>query len=300
MDFILTILKAIGIIQIWKWLKRFTGFSNKQLAIFVTLFALFIVSLVLLKKKHEELNACEFDRRELESEVASKNTEVENLKSENKRLRDQAQTLGYDNKNEITSLSQNVEDFLRDWDHSESFYNRNDNEFCPRLKGQNNYQRIPFKRETSLAGSKMRIKLKMVDEVEGSDYKQRVVVGLQDKDGIVSEFDIPTRDGQTVNFRERNLEEIFDSFQDGKSLSSPIKEGGVINLIFETSQIETNRVAEKITVNYLSSIEEYGSENEIIGYSILASDSQPKNSPVNFFVGSYVGGCIQTLDWEVY
>jgi cell division protein FtsL len=290
----------------WRWaIKKFKlTDKNRKFTAMLILIIIFLGSLVGYKQFKvyglgKELTSMRGDLKLANLRIEEKESAAENLRSENKELRDQIRIFGYGDENEITGLSQNIEDFLRDWDYSDSFYVRNNNELCPKSKGQNFYQRMSFTRETPLAGSKAEIKFKMIDEYVDSTYSQRFVVGVRDNDGVVSEFDFPTKDKQTVNFRERDLVGFFGSIQDGKSLSSPIKEGGVINLTFETSQINTNQIAEKITLNYLSSIKEYGPEDKSIGYYIPVNDSQPESLPINIFIGSYVGGCIQILDWKV-
>ena len=131
------------------------------------------------------------------------------------------------------------------------------------------------------------------------EYDQRFVVGVQNKDGVIAEYDIPTRNGQNVNFRERNLKGEFGSSQDGKSLPSPVKNSGIINLSFESLPISTNNIALNTTLKYLSVFETYGSQDPDFSYTITAEDTRPENSNIELFIGSYVGGCIQILGWAV-
>lgn len=145
----------------------------------------------------------------------------------------------------------------------------------------------------------MEIKFEIVDENYGSEYEQRFVIGIQNEGGVVAEYDFPTRIGQSVNFRERNLKGVLDSIQDGKSLPSPVKEGGKVNLFFKSLPISTNHVAVNTTLNYLSTFETYGSQDANFSYTIATEDTRPENSNVKIFIGSYVGGCIRILDWKV-
>ena len=146
----------------------------------------------------------------------------------------------------------------------------------------------------------MEVKFKMVDEVEGSDYNQMFVVGLQDENGPISEFHIPTRNGQTVNFRENTPQGVFDSIQDGKEINSPIRKESIINLVFETKPKHDNEITEVVTLGYLSAIEKYGGEKDSISYDKSLNDTHPENSPASVIIGNYMGGCIQVIDWKVY
>ena len=270
---------------------------------------LIVVVIILLKWKATgiiENNSLSNHIEQANIQLEEKKDNIEALKSENKRLRDQHRALGDYTQNEISSATQNIEDFMRDWDYLD-FYIQNGNEFCPRPKGGNNYQRIVFKRETPLTGSEMDIKFDIVNEESNLIYTQRFVVGIQNEEGPLAEYDIPTRGGQNVNFRERRnvlgesgeYHDVFDEFVNGESLPSPAKEGGIINLTFKSFAFNSDKIGTNLNLGYFSALEKYGSQTGEFSQVYSTEDTEPESSSVNLYIGSYVGGCIKILNWKV-
>lgn len=195
----------------------------------------------------------------------------------------------------------NIDDFKRDWDTSD-FYLEGIDTFCPKNRGKYNFQRMYYKYDSPLTVSSLMLKFQMVDEPsEGYDYTQRIVVGIKQNVNALSELDIPTRadgGGSVVNFRVASDSGVLVSGGEGKSLSSPIKEGSVINLSFRTNPKHGSEITEIIELNYISSVTKYGEENKSISYDMRVDDPQPETARAHIFLGSYIGGCIKIIDWD--
>lgn len=197
--------------------------------------------------------------------------------------------------------NRNIDDFRRDWD-TDDFYLVGPDTFCPRNRGKNNYQRMYYKYDSPLTVSSLMLKFQMVDEPgEKYDYSQRIVVGIKQDVSALSGFDVPTRvygGGSVVNFWVTSDSGALVSGGEGKPLSSPIKEGSVINLSFRTNPKHGSEITEIIELNYISSVTKYGEENKSISYDKRVDDPQPETARAHIFLGSYIGGCIKVIDWH--
>jgi hypothetical protein len=234
------------------------------------------------------------DSKALIQQIKSENDQ---LKIENNNLRSKLGVLGQGIER-YTGLQKNVADFKRDWDMS-SFYLVDDDTFCPRKRGDNNYQRIFYKYDTPLTASDFNLKFQMVDQDEKiTEYTQRILAGLEFGDKILSEFDIPTRNSQIVNFRIASDSGSLISGGPGKPISSPINDKSIINLKFRTQFKSRQEITEFIDLDYFSSIPDYGDENKTISYDAKVNDSRPETAKSNIFIGSYFGGCIKVIDWH--
>lgn len=224
--------------------------------------------------------------------------EKENLKTENNDLRSKLEVLGL-NTERYVGTEKNVTDFERDWDTS-NFYIIEGDIFCPRKKGDNNYQRMFYRFDTLLTASDFSLKFRIVDQDNKiTNYKQRVVTGLKFEDEIFSEFDIPTRDSQVVNFRVASESGGLIPGGPGKPISSPIKDKSIINLQFKTQFKSNQEITQFIDLDYFSSISDYGNETKEISYDARVNDPLPKTTKTNIFIGSYFGGCIKIINWNV-
>ena len=220
-----------------------------------------------------------------------------NLKTENNDLRSKLGELGT-NTEQYTGSQKSVTDFKRDWDTSD-FYVKENDIFCPKKKGGNNYQRMFYKHDTPLTASDLILKFRIVDQDDQvSNYTQRVVTGQKFNDGIFSEFDIPTRDSNNVNFRIGSESGGLISGGRGKSISSTIKDKSIIYLHFRTQFKSNQEVTQFIDLDYFSSISDYGQETKTISYDAQVSDPQPKTAKSNIFIGSYFGGCVKIIEWK--
>ena len=199
---------------------------------------------------------------------------------------------------EYTGNQNNITDFIRDWDIS-NFYQDGDGNFCPRKKGEN-YQRMFYKYETPMTAVNLHLKFQMVNQYAKTfNYFQRLVTGLKYGDRIFSEFDIPTRDSQMVNFRITSTDGGLISGGEGKSISSTIKDKSIIDLVFRTQYKSNEEIPQSVDLDYLSSVIEYGNEKKTINYDVKIDDPNPKTAKGNIFIGSYLGGCIKILEWKV-
>jgi hypothetical protein len=104
---------------------------------------------------------------------------------------------------------------------------------------------------------------------------------------------LPTRDAENVEFKEAG------EHHKGKELATPIEEGSLVNLKMETRHINNDLVAVIVTVDYRSAIEKIGTETKSFEYTIESDDVNPRNYEANVFIGSYVGGCLDIVDWAV-
>jgi len=224
-------------------------------------------------------------------------SDYDGLKIENKDLRSKLGVLGL-NTEEYTGQQKNIEDFNRDWDIS-NFYLKSGDTFCPKHKGDNKYQRMFYKYDTPLTATDFSLKFKMVDEDNKiTNYTQRILSGLSFEDEILSEFDIPTRDSQVVNFRVASGNGGLITGGPGKSISSTIKDKSIINLKFRTQFKSTQEITQFIDLDYLSSIDDYGNEKKTINYDSKINDPKPETAKANIFIGSYMWGCIKIIEWK--
>lgn len=188
-----------------------------------------------------------------------------------------------------------VENFKNDWDWS-NFYLVGVDTFCPKRKGGNHYQRMEYKYDTPLAGSNLDLKFQMVNEDNNHpDYEQRVVVGTTFSGRVFSEFDIPTRIEQVINFRVASESGELVSGGIGKPFGSPIIVDTVINLNLLTKAKNGQNMTQVITLDYIST---YGDEHKKIDYDAETGDSHPETARTHLIIGSYVGGCIKVIGWR--
>lgn len=234
-------------------------------------------------------------------ELHNSNNAREQLRSENERykadlkLKLDVQGLSTD---QNTTTQRNASDFVRDWDIS-GFNIVDGDTFCPKERGKNNFQRITYKYETQLTATDLDLKFRMVDQDIGStDYTQRIVVGMKLDETVFSEYDIPTRDNQVINFRVASEDGRLVSGGEGKSISSLIKDKSIINLKFQTKLNHGQEVTQIIGLDYISGIDEYGDESKSISYDAKVNDPRPETTRANLFIGSYVGGCIKIINWH--
>ena len=121
--------KLLDLIIHWDWKKGF---------FLVLAFALFFLYLLYLNNERS---------RDLSNSNQQLRLENENFKTENNDLRSKLGTLGLTTE-QYTGSQKNIADFKRDWD-SPNFYIVEDDIFCPKKKGDNNYQRMFYKYNTS-------------------------------------------------------------------------------------------------------------------------------------------------------
>lgn len=270
----------------WDWKKGFFV----ALTFILLLCAIIGFLLYLLYLKNEKI-------RDLSNSSQILRLEKENFKKENKDLRSKLGVLGLTTE-QYTGVQKNASDFKKDWDTS-SFYIIEDNIFCPKKKGKNNYQRMFYRYDTPLTANDFSLKFSMADQDDNiTNYTQRIVIGLRFEKKVLSEFDIPTRGAQVVNFRVASESGRLIPGGPGKSISSPIKDKSIINLKFETQFKSNQEITQFIDLDYFSSISDYGDEKETVSYDVKVNDPQPKTAKSNIFIGSYSGGCIKIINWN--
>lgn len=227
--------------------------------------------------------------------------EKSKLETENKLCRDKLNNVLDENDEKGTDLSVSAfQGFMRDWDYLSSFYiPKGTTLLCPKDQGGRNYQRIYYKQDIVPKDAKLALKLRMIDEPGVSGYEQRFVTGLAEDQKILSEFDIPTRLGEVVSFREASVSGELVSLQNGTEIASPIKEGTVINLIHEIKHKQGKFLTQTIRLEYLPAIEKYGVQKPEVPYDAVLDDANPSSFPLKLFIGSYVGGCLEILDWSL-
>lgn len=270
-------------------MKNFLPWIKKNIATGAVIAIVFTAFITLLNDKASltgQYNSC----------MGSKNTTEAN----NKLCQDKLSSVLGDNTEKITdSQVSPFTDFIRDWEYSTDFYIPTGKEFlCPKNKGERNFQRIFYKRNIIPKKTTFSVKFRMYDE-DINVYNQQFVIGLADGDNILTELDIPTREsnGQTMSLRESSSSGTLVSRPPGTPLPSAIKEGSVINLTHEIRS-EISQTITQTTIIHLTS--KYGSEEgKFPAYDKLVDDSNPDNLPLKLFVGSYLGGCLQILDWSV-
>lgn len=258
---------------------------------------LFISSLILSLWEARLLYQKDKKQHDTDQAVKQLIFEKEALKSEYDRLKNDLNVEGISSGSDNFS-SRSVDDFIRDWDTSD-FYIVNGDSFCPKNKGKNNFQRMFYTYDTPLTSSDLNLKFRMVDQHnETTDYVQRMVVGMK-LDGVVfSEYDVPTRDSQIINFRVTSESGGLVPGGEGKSISSPIKDKSIINLKFQTKPKHGQEITQIIMLDYLSTIGEYGEESKSISYDTKVNDPRPETARTNLFIGSYIWGCIEIIDWQ--
>ncbi len=246
----------------------------------------------------------------LKLELDQKDSKIEELETDNKKLRDKVDSLvaslkvlGGDVVGETATIEtatqdKNIRDFLRDWDISD-FYQKGANLFCPISTGGRNRQRIFYKPDVPLVGTTFNLKFKMINENDNQEYSQRVVVGAGLRDDLISEFDFPTRGSEVVNRRVASDSGKLEPVKPGKEISSPMKEGSVINMTFESNSKMGSEITEILSLEYRSKIKEKGDEDDKINLDIDVEDPHPENSTTSLFFGSYLGGCIEIINWSV-
>ncbi len=131
------------------------------------------------------------------------------------------------------------------------------------------------------------------------EYTQHFVVGVADGENILTELDIPTRakDSQTMSLRESSASGTLAPKPPGTPLKSAIEEGSVINLSHEIHSKVSRLVTQTTYIKFVST---YGSEEDKFPtYDKELDDVEPENLPLRLFIGSYLGGCIEILDWSL-
>ncbi|MFC1627049.1 hypothetical protein ACFL18_00645 [Patescibacteria group bacterium] len=252
----------------------------------------------------------EIHKNSLNLELDQKGLKIEELETNNKKLRDKVDYLAAHLKvlgdeaaseaitEEATDQDKNIWDFLRDWDTSD-FYQKGVNLLCPIETNGRNRQRMYYKHSVPLVGTQFNLKFKMANEDDNQVYSQRVIVGSGIRGSLISEFDFTTRDFEEVNLRVASASGELVPVKPGKEISSPMKEGGVINLTLESSSQMGSEITEILYLDYKSKIEKKGDENDKIKLDINVGDPQPENSTTSLFFGSYLGGCIEIINWSV-
>lgn len=275
-------------------LKAFTG--NPWRSAFIGFLTLFFIPfflghyLPLLEEKSDlggSLSSCISDKSKYESE--------------NKLCRDKlsAAKPSQNKQNEVKSYTTIFEDFKRDWDYSSDFYVSEGTQLlCPKEKGGRNFQRIYYKQNIVPKDTKLNLKFRMQDE-KTAEYTQHFVVGIADGEDILTELDIPTRtkDGQTMSLRESSESGALVPRPPGSPLKSAIEEGSVVNLSHEIQNKVGRLVTQTTFINFVS---KYGpEEDKFPTYDKELDDAKPENLPLKLFIGSYVGGCLEILDWSL-
>lgn len=265
----------------------FTKLSWKT-AFFVALVC--IVYLVFqLYMKNEELRDSSSAKEQLRSEN-------ERLKAENDDSKPKSDVHGL-NTEQHTFIRREASDFDRDWNTSD--FDVDGDTFCPKDKGRNKFQRMFYKYDTPFAASDLSLKFRMVNQYDNvTNYTQRVVVGMQLDEAVFSEYDVPTRNSQVVNFRVASENGELVSGGEGKPISSPIKDKSTINLRFQTKLKHGQETTQIIGLDYVSAVDEYGEESKSISYDAKVNDARPETTRANIFIGSYMGGCIKIIDWH--
>lgn len=236
----------------------------------------------------------------LKGTLSSCMSDKSNLESANKICQDKlSATQKSEGKNDVKGISSSFNDFIRDWNYSPDFYIPTEKQLlCPRTKGGRNYQRIYYKKDIYPKNAKLYLKFRMLNENERK-YTQHFVIGLADDKNILTELDIPTRvsEGQTMSLRESSESGVLVPRSPGISLKSAIEEGSVINLTHEIQSNVGRLVTQTTALNFVS---QYGSEDDKFPtYDKELEDANPSNLPLKLFIGSYVGGCFQILDWSL-
>lgn len=263
---------------------------------FTIIFLIGISTIVyLLIKSNIKLN------KELSSTTDALTVEMnktENFKNRIDELTQNCPILGLNTENDNEQISNNLE-FEDHWDTS-NFYTTEPDLYCPKEKGGNLYQRMTYKYDSTLTGGHLNLKFQMVDDKNKSEYdEKKVVVGIMLNNKVLSEYHIP-KTGQIVNFITPNENSILtSSVSQGMSLSSPIKEGSIISLQFDTKQPQGQIIPQSLKLEYFSAVDEYGKENEELLNNIKMNDPNPKTNHINFFIGSYIGECIKILYWQI-
>ena len=153
---------------------------------------------------------------------------------------------------------------------------------------------------TPITSTNLHLKFQIEDQAKSLiGYMQKVVAGLRFNNNIYSEFHIPTRNSQTVNFRVASESGGLKSGGEGRSISSQIKDKSIIDLVFRTQYKSNEEISQFIDLSYLSAKPEYGKENKTINYDSIIGDPNPKTAKANIFIGSYIGGCIKIIEWKV-
>jgi hypothetical protein len=265
--------------------------TRKKLFVLIALALVCVIlfSVVWFYKQNEELRNLRITIEQLRSEKEQLETNIIDLKSK-------LGVLGSETERKANT-QKNAVDFKRDWDTS-SFDTVDEDTFCPKNKGGNNFQRIIYRYDTPLTLSNLSLKFQMVDQNSKiADYIQRVVVGIKLDDAILSEYDIPTRDNAVVNFRVASDNDELIPGGDGKSISSPIEDKSTINIGFHTQLKHGQEITQVIDIDYISAVPEYGGEKKSISYDTKVNDSRPETARGNLFIGSYIGGCIEIISW---
>lgn len=239
------------------------------------------------------------ENADLKSSKSSCERDNSGLQSDLKICRDKmTASLPLKESSQVLASTTSFEDFIRDWDYSDFYIPENSQLLCPRESGARNYQRMYYKRTITPKHSIFSLKFKMHDQ-SGKNYNQQFVIGLADGTQILTELDIPTRtaDGQTMSLRESSSSGTLIPRSPGHALSSPIEEGTNINLTHEIKSDLPRYITQTTLIHFIS---KYGSDDgKFPTYDKEVDDSNPDNLPLKLFVGSYVGGCIEVLDWSL-
>lgn len=184
----------------------------------------------------------------------------------------------------------------RDWDLSR-FYRDKDEYYCPSDSKQS-YNFVWYKQEKPLLSAffiKFQTKpSSVISEKEASE----VVIKLGSKDkGEYSEFYLPVRIKETVQYKQRDALEKNLAFQTGKALSTPIKSDEPIELITNIKVAEKNHIQTDFRVTYLSINKGISLTDPFSYQTFIVDDTNPKDLTTQFGFGIDNKSCFKIIKY---
>lgn len=184
----------------------------------------------------------------------------------------------------------------RDWDLSR-FYTDKNGYYCPSDSKQN-YNFVWYKQEKPLLSTffiKFQTKpSSVISEEEASEVV--IKLGSIDK-GEYSEFYLPVRIKETVQYKQRDILEKNLAFQTGKALSTPIKVGEPIELITNIEAAEKNHIQTDFRVTYLSINKGISLTDPFNYQTFVVDETNPRDLTTQFGFGIDNKSCFKIIKY---
>lgn len=194
----------------------------------------------------------------------------------------------------------NIENFQENidkWETSSFYRRKKEKDWCPKSRGGNKYQVMWYKPSISAGLSNFFVRFKMADEKQDQEYEQKFILALGKK-SKVSRFYLPTRRSEVVNYEKANPEQsdlIWN--MPAQELSLPIKENSTVTISLKSQKALNSILYTYETVYIPANSDPPIQKTETFSYSIAFNDPNPEMQEVLVGIGSFIGGCIDSLNY---
>lgn len=184
----------------------------------------------------------------------------------------------------------------QDWD-LRRFYRDKDEYYCS-FDSNQSYNFVWYKQEKPLLSTffiKFQTKpSSVISEAEASEII--IKLGSKDKDEY-SEFYLPVRIKETVQYKQRDALEKNLAFQTGKALSTPIKSDEPIELITNIKVAEKNHIQTDFRVTYLSINKGISLTDPFSYQTFVVDETNPRDLTTQFGFGIDNKSCFKIIKY---